>query len=153
MMNWLRVVVPDLFLASVVALLVTLAMQYLDGAESQRIRADTRAAAEGGLTLDEHIDVVGGSIRRSTLIHFPALIALSGVIIGLTCRNRRWAWLTTIGAVLPAMVMGIAFVVDRPVPVGILTTAYTALAITAAFTGSVVRQKLRPEPALPRSAG
>jgi hypothetical protein len=94
-------VVPDLFLAAVVALLVTMAIRQLDGAEVARIQLDARAAADNGLTLDERIDVYDGSIRRSTLFQLPALIALSGALVGLTCRNRRWAWLTAIGSVLP----------------------------------------------------
>ena len=99
MKKWLRSVVPDLFLAAVVALLVTLAMNQLDGAETVRIRADARAAAENGLTLDERIGVFDNSIRRSTLLHLPVLIALSGVVVGLACRNRRWAWLTAIASI------------------------------------------------------
>ena len=142
MKNWLRSVVPDLFLAAVVALLVTVAMNQLDGTETLRIRADARAAAENGLTLDERIDVLGGSIRRSTLLHFPTLIALSGVIIGLACRNRRWAWLTALGSTLPALIMGAAFLIDRPLPAGILLTAYSAIAVLMALVGIALRQRL-----------
>jgi hypothetical protein len=142
MKNWLRSVVPDLFLAAVVALLVTVAMNQLDGTETLRIRADARAAAEDGLTLDERIDVLGGSIRRSTLLHFPTLIALSGVIIGLACRNRRWAWLTALGSTLPALIMGAAFLIDRPLPASILLTAYSAIAVLMALVGIALRQRL-----------
>ena len=142
MKKWLRTVVPDLFLAAVVALLVTVAMNQLDGTEAIRIRENARAAAEDGLTLDERIDVLGGSIRRSTLLHLPALIALSGVIVGLACRNRRWAWLTAVGAVLPALVMGIGYFVDRPVFASFLVTAYLALAFLTALVGSALRQRL-----------
>jgi len=142
MKKWLRSVVPDLFLAAVVALLVTLALQYLDAAEVERIQTNAQAAAEDGLTLDERIDVVGGSIRRSTLLHLPALIALSGVVVGLTCRNRRWAWLTAIGSILPALIMGVAFFVDRPFSASFLVTAYMALAFLMALTGSALRQRL-----------
>lgn len=145
MKKWLRSVVPDLFLAAVVALLVTVAMNQLDGTETLRIRADARAAAEDGLTLDERIDVLGGSIRRSTLLHFPALIALSGVIVGLACRNRRWAWLTALGSILPALIMGAAFLVDRPLPASILVTSYSAIAVLMALVGIAVRQRLVPE--------
>ena len=144
MKEWIKSVVPDLFLAAVVALLVTVAMSQLDGAEAVRIRTDARAAAEDGLTLDERIDVFDGSIRRSTLFHLPALIALSGVVVGLACRNRRWAWLTAIGSILPALIMGVAFFVDRPIPAGVLVTAYTALAVLTAMAGSALRQKLLP---------
>jgi hypothetical protein len=144
MKNWLRRVVPDLFLAAVVALLVTMAMHRLDGVEAVRIQTDARAAAEDGLTLDERIDVVGSSMRRSTLLHLPALIALSGVVVGLACRNRRWAWLTAIGSILPALIMGVAFFVDRPLPATFLVTAYTALAVLMAMAGAALRQKLLP---------
>ena len=144
MKKWLRSVVPDLFLAAVVALLVTLALQYLDAAEVERIQTDAQAAAEDGLTLDERIDVVGGSIRRSTLLHLPVLIALSGVVVGLACRNRRWAWLTAIGAILPALIMGVAFFIDRPIPAGALATVYTALGVAMALAGTALRRKLLP---------
>ena len=144
MKKWIKSVVPDLFLAAVVALLMTVAMNQLDGNEIQRIRADARVAAEDGLTLDERIDVYDGSIRRSTLLHLPALIALSGVIVGLACRNRRWAWLTAIASILPALIMGVAFFVDRPIPAGVLVTTYTALAVSMALAGAALRQKLLP---------
>ena len=144
MNRWLRKVVPDLFLAAVIALLVTVAMQQLDGVETARIKIDAQAAAEDGLTLDERIDVYHGSIRRSTFIHLPALVALSGVLVGLACRNRRWAWLTAIGSVIPALIMGVAFFVDRPIPAGVLLTAYTSLAVATAMGGTALRQKLLP---------
>ena len=144
MKKWLRSVVPDLFLAAVVALLVTVAMNQLDGNETVRIREDARTAAKDGLTLDERIDVLGGSIRRSTLLHLPVLIALSGVVVGLACRNRRWAWLTAFGAILPALIMGVAFFIDRPIPAGALATVYTALGVTMALAGSALRRKLLP---------
>jgi len=142
MKKWIRSVVPDLFLAAVVALLVTLAMNQLDGAETVRIRADARSVAADGLTLDERIDVYDDSIRRSTLLHLPTLIALSGVIVGLACRNRRWAWLTAIGSILPALIMGIGFFVDRPFPASFLVTMYSALAVLMALAGSDLRQRL-----------
>jgi hypothetical protein len=142
--NWLRKVVPDLFLAAVVALLVTLAMNQLDGTETERIRSDARVAAEDGLTLDERIDVLGGSIRRSTYIHLPILIALSGAVVGLTCRNRRWVGLTAIGSVIPALIMGVAFFIDRPVPASILMTVYMVLAVAMATAASAVRRRLLP---------
>jgi hypothetical protein len=146
---WIRSVVPDLFLAAVVALLVTVAMNQLDGVETLRIRADARAASRGGLTLDERIDVVGGSIRRSTLFHLPMLIALGGGVVGLACRNRRWAWLTAIGAILPALIMGVAFFVDRPLPAGALVTAYSVLAVSTSRAGSALRRILLPVEASP----
>ena len=144
MMKWLRSVVPDLFLAAVVALLVTLAMNQLDGAETVRIRADARAAAENGLTLNERIDVFDNSIRRSTLLHLPVLIALGGIVVGLACRNRRWAWLTAIASILPALIMGAAFFFDRPLPASFLVTAYSVLAVSMALAASALRQQLLP---------
>ena len=144
MMNWLRRVVPDLFLAAVIALLVTMAMHQLDGAERVRIESDKQAAATDGLTLDERIDVLDASMRRSTLFHIPALIALSGILVGLICRNRSWAWLTAIGSVLPALIMGVAFVIDRPIPAVVLVTAYATLAVLMAVVGTVLRRKLVP---------
>ncbi len=144
MMNWLRRVVPDLFLAAVVALLVTMAMHQLDGAETARIQSDKQAAATDGLTLDERIDVLDASMRRSTLFHMPALIALSGILVGLTCRNRSWAWLTAIGSVLPALIMGVGFVIDRPIPAIVLVTAYTTLVVLMAAAGVALRRKLTP---------
>ena len=116
---WLRKVVPDLFLAAVVALVVTIVMNHFDVAEAEQIRTDVRtAAAYDGLTLDERLGAFEDSIRRSTLMHLPILIALSGMVVGLVCRNRRWVWLTAIGAVLAAVMMGVAFFVDRPVRAG-----------------------------------
>ncbi|MCW8985579.1 MAG: hypothetical protein OQK55_09565, partial [Thermoanaerobaculales bacterium] len=116
----------------------------LDGNETVRIREDARTAAKDGLTLDERIDVLGGSIRRSTLLHLPALVAFSGVLVGLACRNRRWAWLTAIGSILPALIMGIGYFVDRPLPASILVTAYSALAVLTALVGTALRQRLAP---------
>jgi len=141
-MNWLRRVVPDLFLAAVVALLVTLALHHLDRAESRRINSDLKIAAEEGLTLDERISVVDGSIKRSTLVYLPLLVAFSGVGVGVGCRNRRWAWLTAIGAILPAVIMGVAFFIDRPFPASLVATVYSALAVVTAATGVALRQKL-----------
>ena len=144
MMNWLRRVVPDLFLAAVVALLVTLALHHLDDAESRRINSDMEIAAEEGLTLDERIAVVDGSIRRSTLVHLPFLVAVSGAAVGLGCRNRRWAWLTAIGAILPAVIMGVAFFIDRPLPASGVAAVYSTLAVATASAGTALRQKLLP---------
>ena len=144
MMKWLRKVVPDLFLAAVVALLITLAMNQLDDVETLRIKADKLAAAGDGLTLDERIDVLGASMRRSTLFHLPLLIAFGGLLAGLACRNQQWAWLTAAGSVLPALIMGFAFFIDRWVPAALLVAGYAALAVATAFAGITLRQKLAP---------
>jgi hypothetical protein len=144
MKSWLRKVVPDLFLAALIALLVTMALHQLDDVETVRIQSDRRAASADGLTLDERIDVLGASMRRSTLLHIPALIALSGMVVGLACRNRRWAWLTSIASVLPALIMGVAFFIDRPVPAAFLVTVYVTLAASMAMAGAALRRKLAP---------
>jgi hypothetical protein len=89
-------------------------------------------------------------MRRSTLFHIPALIALSGVLVGLVCRNRSWAWLTAIGSVLPALIMGVAFVIDRPIPAVVLVTTYTTLAVVTAIAGTALRRKLMPAKVLLR---
>ena len=80
MKSWIRRVVPDLFLAAVVALLVMVAIQQLEGVESARMRSETHVASEDGLTLDERIEVVGGSIRRSALLHGTTTIDASAVM-------------------------------------------------------------------------
>jgi hypothetical protein len=123
---------------------VTLAMNQLDGTETERIRSDARIAAEDGYTIDERFDVFDRSIRRSTLLHLPLLVALSGVVVGLLCRNRGWAWLTAIGSVIPALIMGVAFFIDRPVPASILMTVYMVLAVVMATAASAVRRRLLP---------
>jgi len=150
MKSWLRKVVPDLFLAAVVALLVTMAMHQLDGVEAVRIESDKKAAASDGLTLDERSDALDASMRRSTLLHIPALVGISGILVGLVCRNRGWAWLTAIGSVLPALIMGVAFFVDQPIPAVVLVTAYSALATSMAAAGSMLRRKLAPAKIAPR---
>jgi hypothetical protein len=72
------------------------------------------------------------------------LIAVSGAVVGLACRNRRWAWLTALGSVVPALIMGVAYFVDRPIAAGTLTSAYAFLAITTALATTTVRSRLRP---------
>jgi hypothetical protein len=71
-------------------------------------------------------------------------VALAGAAVGLACRNRRWAWLTTIAAILPALVMGVAFFIDRPIPAGTLAAAYTTLGVMTALAAGVLRAKLMP---------
>ena len=144
MKDWLRRVVPDLFLAAVVALLVTLAIQHLENGEVERIQREAQVAADEGLTLDERIEVVGNSIRRSTVFHLPLIVAVAGISVGLVCQNRRWAWLTAFGAILPALLMGAAFFIDRPFPAGILATFYTALAISMAIATCTLRRRWLP---------
>jgi hypothetical protein len=143
-MKWLRKVVPDLFLAAVIALLITLAMNQLDAIETLRIKADAQAAAADGLTLDERIEVLGDSMRRSTLFHLPSLIALGGIISGFASRSQRWAWLTAIGSVIPALIMGYAFFIDRFVAAALLVNGYAFLAVATSVAGTGLRQKLLP---------
>ena len=150
-MKWLRKVVPDLFLAAVIALLITLAMNQLDAIETLRIKADAQVAAADGLTLDERIEVLGDSMRRSTLFHLPSLIALGGIIAGFASRIQRWAWLTAIGSVIPALIMGYAFFIDRFVAAALLVTGYAFLAVATSVAGTVLRQRLFPDTALPDS--
>jgi hypothetical protein len=142
MMKWLRKVVPDLFLAAVMALLITIAMNHLDDVETLRIKADRQAAAVDGLTLDERIDVLGESMKRSTLFHLPTLIAIGGAIAGFACRNQPWAWLTAVGSSLPALIMGYAFFIDRFLPAALLVAGYVGLAVATSVAGTTARQKI-----------
>ena len=144
MINWLRRVTPDLFLAAVVALLLTLALDKLDKIESDRIVGSVRWAAHDGLTIDERIGVFEQSIRRSIFFHQPVLVAGAAIIIGFICRNRRWAWLTAILAIVPALLMGAGFLVDTPLTGSVLMAAYVTLAVFLASLSVVVRNRLVP---------
>ncbi len=145
MINWLRRVTPDLFLAAVVALLITVALDKLDTVESDRIVGSVRWAAHDGLTIDERIGVFERSIRRSIFLHQPVLVAGAAIIVGFICRNRRWAWLTAILAIVPALLMGAGFLIDSPLPGSILMAAYVTLAVVLASLSVVVRNRLIPE--------
>jgi hypothetical protein len=141
MYAWIRRVTPDLFLAAVIALLITVAQNQLDGLESRRIIDGVRSVAHDGLTFDERIGVFRNSIRRSTLLHLPFLVAMGAVAVGFICRNRSWAWLTAILAVIPALLMGVSFFFDTPVPAIILVSVYIALAVSLATASVVVRNR------------
>ena len=145
MKDWIRRVTPDLFLAAVVALVITMAVQKLDTVEDQRINADARALAGDGLTIDERIGVLDESIRRSTMLYLPALAAFGGAAVGLASRRRRWAWLTAIGAITPALLMGAGFFIDTPLPGTMATAAYILIAVSLATAGVAVRDRLLPE--------
>ena len=132
MYAWIRRVTPDLFLAAVIALLITVAQNQLDGMESRRIVDGVRSVAHDGLTFDERIGVFRNSIRRSTLLHLPFLVAMGAVSVGFICRNRSWAWLTALLAIIPALLMGISFFIDTPIPAFVLVSYYIALAISSA---------------------
>jgi hypothetical protein len=138
---WIRRVTPDLFLAAVIALLITVAQNQLDGIESRRIVDGVRSVAHDGLTFDERIGAFSSSIRRSTLVYLPILVAMGAVLVGLICRNRSWAWLTALLAVIPALLMGISFFVDTPVPAFILVSVYVALAMSLATASVGVRNR------------
>ena len=83
MKEWLRRETPDLFLAAVVALVIMVAVHTLDGVEDQRINADARTLASDGLTIDERINVLDDSIRRSTMLYLPVLAGFGGIAVGL----------------------------------------------------------------------
>ncbi len=145
MYAWIRKVTPDLFLAAVIALLITLAQNQLDGMESRRIVDGVRSVAHDGLTLDERIAAFRDSIRRSTLVYLPILVVMGAGAVGLICRNRSWAWLTAILAVIPALLMGISFFVDTLVPAFVLVSVYVSLAILSATISVVVRNRFMTE--------
>ena len=132
MNEWLRRVTPDLFLAAVVALVITVALHTKDNEEKRKINGAAEALADDGLTIDERIDILDESIRRSTLLYLPALAGLGGAAVGLASRRRRWAWLTAIGAIVPALLMGAAFFVDTPLPGGLAAAIYMLIAVSLA---------------------
>ncbi len=149
MINWLRRVTPDLFLAAVVALLITLALSQLDKVESDRIVGSVRWAAHEGLTVDERLGVYERSIRRSILVHQPLLVASAAICVGFFCRNRRWAWLTAILSIIPALLMGAGFLLDTPLTGSILLASYLAIAALLASLSVGVRNRILPAVAEP----
>jgi hypothetical protein len=96
------------------------------------------------LTIDERIGVFEQSIRRSIFVHQPVLVAGVAIIVGFICRNRRWAWLTAILAIIPALLMGAGFLVDSPLPGSALMAVYVTLGVFLASLGVVVRNRLVP---------
>ncbi len=144
MMNWLRRVTPDLFLAAVVALLMTVALDKLDKVESERIVGSVRWAAQDGLTIDERIGVFERSIRRSIFVHQPILVAGAAIIVGFICRNRGWAWLTATLAIIPALLMGAGFLLDARFAGSVLIGSYIALAVFLASLSVAVRNRFVP---------
>ena len=132
MNEWLRRVIPDILLAAVVALVITVALNTLDAIEKQKINDAAQILAGDGLTIDERIDILDESIRRSTLLYLPALAGLGGAAVGLVSRRRRWAWLTAIGAIVPALLMGAGFFVDTPLPGSMATVIYIVIAVSLA---------------------
>ena len=144
MNKWLRRVLPDIFLAACVALLLTVVMNELDTYEANQIVAEVRWAADGGLTLDERLGAFERSIRRSTLMYIPGLVAMAGLLVALICRNRRRAWLTSILAVIPAVLIGASFLIDRPVWAAGLVAVYAGITVSVAATVVAVRNRLNP---------
>jgi hypothetical protein len=144
MMNWLRRVTPDLFLAAVVALIITLTLNKLDTIANDRIIGGVRWAARDGLTIDERIGVFEQSIRRSIFVHQPVLVAGAAIIVGVFCRNRSWAWLTATLAITTALLMGAGFLFDSPLTGSSLMAAYVTLAVFLASLSVVVRNRLVP---------
>jgi len=145
MYSWIRRVTPDLFLAAVVALLITVAQNQLDAIEGRRIITDVRSVAHDGLTFDERMGAFTSSIRRSTVVYLPILVAMGAVLVSLVCRNRAWAWLTAVIAVIPALLMGVSFFIDTPFPAFVLLSVYIALAVSLATASVAVRNRLLPE--------
>ena len=60
-------------------------------------------------------------------------------------RRRRWAWLTAIGAIIPALLMGAGFFIDTPLPGSVATVTYILIAVSLATVGVAVRNRLLPE--------
>lgn len=150
MMKWLRRVTPDLFLAAVIALLVTLILYKLDAVEDQRIIAEVRFVAHDGLTVDERLEVFKRSIRRSIFVYQPLLVASAAVIVGFFCRNRNWAWLTAVLAAIPAFLMGISFFVDTPGPGSAVVATYLGISVLLSLTAVGVRNRVASATARPR---
>lgn len=144
MINWLRRVTPDLFLAAVVALLVTLALNYLDTIENERIVGSVRWAARDGLTIDERMGVFERSLQRSLFVHQPVLVAVAAICVGFFCRRRRWAWLTATLSITPVLLMGAGFLIDTPFIGSALTASYVAQAVFLAWLSIAVRNRLAP---------
>jgi len=148
--QWLRRVTPDLFLAALVALLITIALDAFDQIERDRIVGGVRWEAHEGLTIDERLDVFDASIRRSIFIHQPVLVAVGAICVGFFCRIRSWAWLTTILAITPALLMGAGFLIDTPLDGSALMAGYVALAVVLSSVSVAIRNRLVPV-AAPRS--
>ena len=141
MNEWLRRVIPDLLVAAVVALVITVALHTLDAIEKQKIDGAAQALAGDGLTIDERIDILDESIRRSTLLYLPALAGLGAAAVGLASHRRRWAWLTAIGAIAPALLMGAAFFVDTPLPGSLAAAIYMLIAVSLATAVVAMRDR------------
>jgi hypothetical protein len=146
MYQWLRRVTPDLFLAALVALGITIALHTLDKIEDQRIVTEVRWEAHDGLTIDERLGAFDSSIRRSVLVHMPFLVLAASVVVGLACRRRRWAWLTATLAVIPTLLMGASFFIDVPLAGSGVIASYLLLTVTVSSGTVAVRNQVVPAP-------
>ena len=144
MRQWLRRVTPDLFLAAVIALLGTLALHLLDGIEAGRIVSEVRWEAHEGLTIDERLGVFERSLRRSLLLHLPTLVVSATLLTTLLCRNRRWAWLTSLLATVPALLTGVSYLIDLPVLGSGVVGTYMAISVVVSGAATRLRDQLRP---------
>lgn len=142
MKRWLRRVTPDLFLAAVIALLLTLAVNALNTVETRRILSDERGMAHDGLTLDERIAALERSIGRSVFLHLPLLVIAASIAIGLVCRQRRWAWLLAILAVTPTLLMAVSFFIDLPLASSSLVLSYVVISVVVASSTVSLRRRL-----------
>ena len=147
-MNWLRRILPDLVIAAVIGLLATLAVHQLEAREAQRVADGLVAAGQEPAghfldTLDRQIDVLERSIRRSTLVQLPLVVLASGGLVGLS-RPGRWrrAWIPAVLAGLPAMAMGVAFVIDVPAAAAGVVLGYVAIATVSALTAAWIRSRI-----------
>jgi hypothetical protein len=145
MYQWLRRVTPDLFLAAVVALLLTLALHALDGIEDRRIVSDARMEAKDGLTFDERIDVLDRSIRRSVWVQLPLLVVAASLVVGLCCRQRRWGWLIAILAIVPTLLTGVSFFIDLPLVGSSVAATYIGIAVVVASRAVAIRDRVLSE--------
>lgn len=146
MIAWLRRVTPDLFLAAVVALLITLGLNALDRVEERRIADDLESASLDGLSFDERLGAIERSIARSVFLHVPLLVAGASVVTAFACRNRRWAWLTSLLAVVPSLLIGGSFFIDLPATGSAVVGTYVALSIVSAHAAVALRARLLPAP-------
>jgi hypothetical protein len=105
------------------------------------------------LTLDERLGVYESSLRRSLYLHIPLLVAVTSLLTSLLCHNRSWAWLTSILAVIPALLMGMSYVIDLPVIRAVIVATYAALSIGVTMLTILMRDRfLSPERASLRTA-
>lgn len=146
--SWLRRILPDLVLVTVVALAVTVGVHYQERRESAWITArmlevDRNPPAGFVPGISARIEVLEASMVRTMVRDLPALVLAAGFLTGgLRRRGRRHAWAWGVGAGLPATLMAIGFVIDNPLAVGVVVVAYAAAGAGAATAGAGVRRLL-----------